>query len=77
MPPTTAAISVVPANEATCQDLQTVFGTRGPAPRCQYQRFKLHRRESFGSFTAEERADRLRQQTDCASRPAVATRSLT
>lgn len=60
-----SAISVVPANQASWDDLQTVFGTRGPAPRCQCQRFKLHRRESFGSFPAEERADRLRQQTDC------------
>ena len=58
-------ISVVPANEASWEDLQTVFGTRGPAPRCQCQRFKLRPRESFGSFPAEERAHRLRQQTDC------------
>ncbi len=58
-------ISVVPANEASWDDLQTVFGTRGQASRCQCQRYKLRRRESFGSFPAEERAFRLRQQTDC------------
>ncbi|HMI69938.1 MAG TPA: GNAT family N-acetyltransferase [Solirubrobacteraceae bacterium] len=58
-------ISVVPANEASWEDLQTVFGTRGQACRCQCQRYKLRRRESFRSFTAEERAHRLRQQTDC------------
>lgn len=58
-------ITVVPANEATCQDLQTVFGTRGQGARCQCQRYKLNPRESFGSFPVEERADRLRQQTDC------------
>ena len=46
-------------------DLQAVFGTRGPAARCQCQRYKLQRRESFGSFPAEERAERLREQTDC------------
>jgi GNAT superfamily N-acetyltransferase len=56
---------VVPANEATFEDLQTVFGTRGPGARCQCQRFKLHRGESFAGFQVEERADRLRQQTDC------------
>jgi GNAT superfamily N-acetyltransferase len=56
---------VVPANEATFEDLQTVFGTRGPGARCQCQRFKLHRGESFAGFPVEERADRLRQQTDC------------
>ena len=58
-------ISVVPANEATLEELQTVFGTRGQASRCQCQRYKLQRRESFASFPAEERAYRLREQTDC------------
>ena len=41
------AISVVPANEASWADLQTVFGAPGPAARCQCQRFKLRRREYF------------------------------
>ena len=59
------ALSVVPANEASWDDLRTIFGTRGPASRCFCQRYKLRRRESFGSFPAEERADRLREQTDC------------
>jgi GNAT superfamily N-acetyltransferase len=59
-----AAITIVPANEASWEDLQTVFGPRGPAPRCQCQRYKLRPRESFGSFPAEERADRLRRTTD-------------
>ncbi len=58
-------ISVVPANAASWEDLQTVFGTRGQASRCLCQRYKLRRRESFASFPAEERADRLRRQTDC------------
>jgi GNAT superfamily N-acetyltransferase len=58
-------IWVVPANEASWEDLQTVFGTRGQASRCQCQRYKLRRRESFRSFPAEERAHRLRQQADC------------
>ncbi|HKE71113.1 MAG TPA: GNAT family N-acetyltransferase [Nocardioidaceae bacterium] len=59
------AISVVPANEASCDDLQTIFGDRGPASRCQCQRYKLQPKESFGNFPTEERAFRLRQQTDC------------
>jgi GNAT superfamily N-acetyltransferase len=58
-------ISVVPANAASWEDLQTIFGTRGQACRCQCQRYKLRRRESFRSFPAEERAHRLRRQTDC------------
>ena len=60
-----AAITVVPANEASCDDLQTIFGDRGPASRCQCQRYKLQPKESFGNFPTEERAFRLRQQTDC------------
>ena len=60
-----AAISVVPANEASCDDLQAIFGNRGAASRCQCQRYKLQPKEAFGNFPAEERAFRLRQQTDC------------
>ena len=58
-------ISVLPANAASWEDLQTVLGTRGPGSRCQCQRYKLWPRESFGSFPAMERAHRLREQTDC------------
>ena len=65
MTPSEPAISVVPANEASWEDLQTVFGTRGAASRCQCQRYKLRPREAFGKFPAEERAYRLREQTDC------------
>lgn len=56
---------VVPANGAVWSDLQAVFGSRGQASRCWCQRYKLKPRESFASFPAEERAFRLRQQTDC------------
>jgi GNAT superfamily N-acetyltransferase len=62
---TAAPVSVVPANAVSWDDLQAVFGTRGPASVCQCQRYKLRRRESFAGFPVEERADRLRQQTDC------------
>jgi GNAT superfamily N-acetyltransferase len=59
------ALSVVPANHASCDDLQTIFGTRGMGSRCQCQRYKLRPREAFGNFPVEERAFRLREQTDC------------
>jgi GNAT superfamily N-acetyltransferase len=59
------AIAIVPANAATFEDLQTIFGTRGTACRCWCQRYKLAPRESFGSFPAEERAHRMRAQTEC------------
>jgi GNAT superfamily N-acetyltransferase len=65
MTPTEPALLVVPANEVSWEDLQTVFGSRGQAFRCQCQRYKLRPRESFASFPVEERAHRLRQQTDC------------
>ena len=73
MPPN---VTVVPANEASWEDLQTVFGARGPAARCQCQRYKLRRRESFGSFPVEERAHRLRQQTDCGHPDSASTSGL-
>lgn len=59
------AMRVVPANEASWEDLQRVFGTRGSAFRCQCQRWKLRPREAFSKFPVEERAHRLREQTDC------------
>ena len=65
MEATEAAITVVPANEASCEDLQAIFGTRGQGHNCQCQRFKLRPREYFAGFPVEERAFRLRQQTDC------------
>ena len=67
---------VVPANEAAWADLQAVFGTRGPAAQCQCQRYKLGRKESFGSFPAEERAARLRAQTNCGQPGATITSGL-
>ena len=73
---TEPAISVVPANEVSWEDLRMVFGTRGEAARCQCQRYKLLPRESFASFPAEERAHRLRQQTDCGHPESGATSGL-
>ena len=58
-------ITVVSANNASCEDLQAVFGTKGPGFRCQCQRYKLRPLEYFAGFPVEERAFRLRQQTDC------------
>jgi GNAT superfamily N-acetyltransferase len=60
-----AAVRVVPANEATWEDLQAILGTTGPASRCQCQRYKLRPRETFAVFPAEDRAQRLRDQTEC------------
>jgi GNAT superfamily N-acetyltransferase len=62
---TERAVSIVPANEASCEDLETVFGKRGAASWCQCQRYKLRPREAFSKFPVEERVHRLRQQTEC------------
>jgi GNAT superfamily N-acetyltransferase len=60
-----AGPTIVPANEASCRDLDAVFGTRGPAAYCRCQRYKLRPREAFAKFPVEERAHRLREQTGC------------
>ncbi len=70
------AISVAPANEASCEDLQAIFGTRGAASGCQCQRYKLYPGEAFRSFPASERADRLRRQTNCGHPESGATSGL-
>ena len=62
---TTPAITIVPANEASWEDLQAVLGTRGDQHRCQCQRYKMQPRESWASVGAEELTFRLRRQTDC------------
>jgi GNAT superfamily N-acetyltransferase len=67
---------IVPANEASCDDLQAVFGERGQAADCQCQRFKLAPKEAFSKFPREERARRLRDQTRCGIRGATTTSGL-
>jgi GNAT superfamily N-acetyltransferase len=73
---TTNQISIVPANEASAEDLQTIFGTRGAAALCQCQRFKLARREAFRTFPVEVRQGRLRAQTRCGHADATTTSGL-
>lgn len=73
-PASPAHLRIVPANDAGWDDLAAIFGTRGAARRCFCQRYKLARGEAFGSFPADERADRLREQTACGD-PGSATTS--
>lgn len=72
----TTPTRIVPANRAGCADLQAVFGTRGTAVTCQCQRYKLRPRESFRSFSVEERAARVREQTACGREEAGTTSGL-
>jgi hypothetical protein len=60
---TDAVISVVPANEASWEDIQAVLGTRGEPSSCQCQRYKMQPGESWASVGARGLASRLRTQT--------------
>lgn len=71
-----ADLTIVPANEATWDDLQAVFGRRGDPARCWCQRFKMQPGESWRSVGPEALAFRLRQQTDCGHPEAEATSGL-
>jgi hypothetical protein len=63
---TTPRVTVVPANEASWEDLQAVFGSRGSPSSCWCQRHKMRGREwDAGSVPVAERARRLREQTAC------------
>lgn len=57
-------IRIVPANEASWEDLQAIFGARGDSARCQCQWYKIPSAE-WRSVPVEERRFRLRDQTDC------------
>ena len=72
----TPGLAIVPANQASFEDLQTVFGSRGAAATCQCQRYKLRPREAFSKFPVDERAQRLREQTDCGHPGAKTTSGL-
>jgi GNAT superfamily N-acetyltransferase len=74
---TTPEVVIVPANEASWEDLQAVFGTRGDPSRCFCQRFKMRGRAwDAESIPVEARAFRLRQQTDCGHPESDATSGL-
>jgi GNAT superfamily N-acetyltransferase len=68
-------ISIVPANEASWADLKAIFGTRDYAAYCQCQRFKV-RDMDWRSVPVEERAMRLREQTQCGDPRARTTSGL-
>ena len=59
-----AQITVVPANEATWDDLLTVFGKTDYAPRCLCQAFKTHGWH-WAELGRDERVARLQAQTNC------------
>jgi hypothetical protein len=70
------AINVVPANRASWEDLQAVFGTRGDPARCWCQRFKMDPGEGWASVGSDELSHRLRVQTNCGHSRARTTTGL-
>jgi GNAT superfamily N-acetyltransferase len=73
--PREPAVRVVPANEASWEDLQTVMGARGDAHSCQCQWFKI-RDKDWRGVPREERSARLREQADCGHPDSPATSGL-
>lgn len=71
----TDQLRIVPANEASCADLDAIFGTADYPGRCRCQRFKV-----VGWFwrdtTEEERKAMLREQTGCGDREVDTTSGL-
>ena len=70
-----STITVVPANEASWEDLRAIFGDRGYTAYCQCQKFKIGHHE-WTSPSVAERMERLRQQTRCGYPSATTTSGL-
>jgi GNAT superfamily N-acetyltransferase len=68
-------LRVVPANEASWDDLVAVFGMRGYPGRCRCQRFKVQS-WMWRDSTWQERSDLLRMQTACGDPDAPETSGL-
>lgn len=68
-------ITVVPANEASWDDLQTIFGPRGDAHKCQCQRYKF-RDMNLVWVPRDAREQLLQDQTNCGDPTATSTSGL-
>jgi GNAT superfamily N-acetyltransferase len=68
-------LRVVPASEASWDDLQTVLGSRGQPARCQCQRFKIGNAD-WTPEPYEVRAAALRRETGCDDPAATTTSGL-
>ena len=69
------ALTFRPANEATWEDVQKVFGPRGQASRCQCQRQVLGDHD-WWPMSVDERAKLLREQTNAGDPDAPDTAGL-
>jgi GNAT superfamily N-acetyltransferase len=75
-PVTAEQLTIVPANQASWDDLEAIFGPTGDTSRCWCQRFRMLPKESWGSEGPEELAARLREQTACGTANAQTTTGL-
>ena len=57
-------VRIVPANEASWDDLRAIFGTTGYPGACQCQRYKMGQ-AGYALQPREARAEALREQTHC------------
>ena len=73
---TPSGLTIVPANQASWEDLHAIFGTRGDPSRCFCQRYKMAPRESWASVGSQELAARLREQTECGNLRSTTTSGL-
>lgn len=69
-------LRIVPANAASPDVFNAIFGTSGSGHRCRCQRYRLERGETFASMPVEERAMRLVEQTAVGDPDASATSGL-
>jgi GNAT superfamily N-acetyltransferase len=69
-------LRIVPANEATWEDLQAIFGTRGNPARDWCQRYKMRPKEGWATVGADGLASRLREQTACGQPESTTTTGL-
>jgi GNAT superfamily N-acetyltransferase len=59
-----ASVAIVPANEASWDDLRAIFGDRGYTAYCQCQKFKIGHHD-WTDVPVALRMERLREETHC------------
>jgi GNAT superfamily N-acetyltransferase len=69
-------LTIIPASQASWDDIATIFGTSDYPSRCQCQRFKVQGWIWGRGTTVEQRAAMLREQTRCGEPDADTTSGL-
>jgi GNAT superfamily N-acetyltransferase len=69
------SLTIVPANHASWEDVQLIFGDAGYPARCQCQRYKMGQ-AGYAPQPREARAEALREDTQCGQPDAVETSGL-